>query len=174
MRRLGRTAFILSIWFCATTLCGQVELTANTLKPDEASAGVSVPLEMFDFLAGSWRGEGMGSQVEEIWTRGAGGSLMGAFRLYDDDGVSFYELMHIRDTDEGIVLQLKHFNADLTGWEEKADMVTFPLVKAEENAAYFRGLTYRRRGENGLDVYLALTEGGKTREVPFHFERVTD
>ena len=70
-----------------------------------------------------------------------------------------------------MVLRLKHFNADLTGWEEKDDMVTFRLLGLEPCAAYFHGLTLRcadaeRPGE-GLVAAVRMQSGG---ELLFRFE----
>ena len=172
MTRLPNSLTLAAMFLFAVGTLAQSQRTANTLRLDTDKAA-SAPLEHFDFMAGSWKGTGMGGQVEEIWTKASAGSLMGAFKLLDEDGTSFYEFIHILETDQGVVLQLKHFNPDLTGWEEKEDYVSFPLVKVEKNAAYFRGLTYRVPEPDRLEVYLALRRGGETEEVSFTFDRVS-
>ena len=172
MNRLPSYLTLAATFLFAVCTVAQSQNTANTLRLDTPDKAASVPLEHFNFMAGSWKGTGMGGQVEEIWTQASGGSLMGAFKLLDEDGTSFYEFIHILETDQGVVLQLKHFNPDLTGWEEKEDYVSFPLVKVEKNAAYFRGLTYRVPEPDRLEVYLALRRGGETQEVSFTFDRV--
>ena len=50
-------------------------------------------LSKFEWLAGHWRGEGLGGQCEEIWSAPAAGTMVGSFRLMKDGEVSFYELM---------------------------------------------------------------------------------
>ena len=70
-----------------------------------------------------------------------------------------------------LVLRLKHFNADLTGWEEKDGMLIFRLVAAEPCAAYFHALTLRcqnadKPGE-GLVAAVRMESGA---ELLFQFE----
>ena len=99
--------------------------------------------------------------------------MMGGFKLLQDGETAFYELMLILEEEEGaLVLRLKHFNPDITGWEEKDDSVSFPLVRLDEGMAYVRGLTYRKVGEDRLEIFLALHCGDTTDEVSFAFERV--
>ena len=62
--------------------------------------------------------------------------------------------------------------ADLTGWEEKNDTVDFPLVALEEGRASFDGLTYRRRGKEEMEVFLAMRTKDGVREVHFAYKRV--
>jgi hypothetical protein len=45
-----------------------------------------------------------------------------------------------------ISYRLKHFNADLTGWEEKNEVQSFGLVAREGDTWFFDGLTIRRDG----------------------------
>ncbi len=57
-------------------------------------------------------------------------------------------------------------------WEEKADFVSFPLVKIEEEAAYFDGLTVMKDGEDGLKVFLTMSREGEVTEEVLSFRRV--
>jgi uncharacterized protein YijF (DUF1287 family) len=140
------------------------------------AAGASSPparIEDIAWIAGAWRCSALGGTAEETWSAPAGGSMMGMFRLYGEDGVSFYELMTISEQDGTLVLRLKHFAADLTGWEEKDETVIFPLVAVTPSAVQFDGLTFRREGDGGLRVFVS-TEGrdGTRRELVFPYERI--
>ncbi|WP_443025528.1 DUF6265 family protein [Sphingomonas sp. PB4P5] len=65
-----------------------------------------------------------------------------------------------------------HFNADLTGWEDKSGrFVEFPLVALAPNAAYFAGLTVRRDGDKLVSTVL-IRENGKAEEISFRYTRV--
>ena len=44
---------------------------------------------------------------------------MASFKLIIDNKVSFYEIEIIREVNNTLILQLKHFNNDLKGWETK-------------------------------------------------------
>lgn len=70
-------------------------------------------------MEGHWKGEAFEGITEEIWTPPLGGSMLFSFKLVVEDKVVFYELGHIRQLGETLVFELKHFNDDLKGWEEK-------------------------------------------------------
>jgi hypothetical protein len=108
---------------------------------------------------------------EEIWADAVGGVMMGMYRLVIDGKPSFYEFMHLAEDKGSLVLRLKHFNPDLTAWEEKDRFVTFPLVKRGQNEAFFSGLTFRRVADRRLEIFLALRQNGKVREERFDLER---
>jgi hypothetical protein len=68
--------------------------------------------------------------------------------------------------------RLKHFNADLTGWEEKAEVVRFPLVAVEPDAWYFDGLTIRKEGQGGMIAAVRIgNRDGTSREAVFRYRR---
>ena len=145
--------------------------TPNTLT---ASADIKSPpatLAAARWLIGHWKGTGLGGVSEEIWAEPAGGVMMGMYRLVLNGSPSFYEFMHLAEENGSLVLKLKHFNPDLTGWEEKDRWVTFRLVKLGPNEAYFGGLTFRRLSENTLEIFLALRQNGKVREERFELQR---
>ena len=92
-----------------------------------------------------------------------------------EGGLMFTEHMYISEADGSLVVRLKHFHPDLTGWEEKDDMLTFRLVALEPCAAYFSALTYRcANGENtqdGIVVAVRMQGGGdEIRELVFDFD----
>ncbi|MDX1438682.1 MAG: DUF6265 family protein [Rubricoccaceae bacterium] len=156
--------------FLSSSLFAQTE---NTLTLGESETGQEATIDDVAFLTGHWQGEGMGGFNEEVWGEPLGGSMLGTFRHLQNDEPSFSEIMQISEEEGSLALRLKHFNPDLTGWEEKDDMVTFPLVRIEPGeVAYFRGLTYRLVSENELMIYLALHSRGQVREVAFEFHRV--
>ncbi len=167
LARLGVTAlFAVSV---ATAVDAQEKLTENTFKKVEMPPVASI--DDFGFLAGVWRGTGMGGEVEETWTEPLAGSMVGTFKLVQGGEASFYELMVIAERGHTVDLRLKHFNADMTGWEEKDSFLTFSLVGVAENEARFGGLTYRLTDDDRLEVYLAMRRGGESHEVAFTFER---
>ena len=146
--------------------------TPNTLRSRE---GASAPASLADFgwLIGHWRGTGLGGVSEEVWTAPAGGAMMGMYRLITKDAVTFYEFLTLVEENGSLALRLKHFNPDMTGWEEKDGFVTFRLVRMGPGEAYFGGLTFRRIGDDRLDIFLALRErSGTIREEKFEMQRV--
>ena len=128
-------------------------------------------LDQLDWLVGQWSGEGIdGATAIESWLPEIGGTMVGTFVQETANGeVMFTEHMYITAQDGSLALKLKHFNADLTGWEEKDDMITFRLVAIEPCAAYFNGLTLRCDGQDGLVAAVRMQSGG---ELGFRFERM--
>ena len=97
-------------------LYGMTALSQNELSPK---------LENCAWIAGNWKSEAFGGQVEENWSEPSGGSMMATFKLINDNKVSFYEIEIIRQLDTTLVLQLKHFDGALKGWETKDETVDF-------------------------------------------------
>jgi hypothetical protein len=131
---------------------------------EEGAASPPARIDDFAWLAGHWRGPGLGGTAEEVIAPAAGGHMMGMFRLRNAEGVvQFYEFYTLAETGDTVTLRLKHFTPELAGWEEKADFVEFRLVALEEGAAYFDGLTFEREGKDGLNA--AVNIGSRGIEV---------
>ena len=111
------------------------------------------------WLEGFWTGTGFGGECEEVWMPAVDGNMIGTFRFWSEGKLVFSEFMNIVQEGETFSLKLKHFNADLSPWEEKDKWTTFRLVEVGEDAVYFHGLTMKREG-NEINLWLALTEDG--------------
>ena len=115
-------------------------------------------LEDIKWITGHWSGNAFGGEVDEIWSEAKGNAMMGMFRLVSEGTTSFYELMVIREVDNSLVLQLKHFHHNMKGWEEKDETVDFPLLKMEKNKVWFDGLTFEKISENQMIVNVIIDE----------------
>lgn len=162
-------SLILSLWLAPNVIFGQ----SHVMSLEEGTSSPKATIEQVAWIAGQWKGEAFGGQTEEIWSRPSTGSMMGSFKLSEGDEIVFYELCLFREVNQTVLFQLKHFNADLTGWEEKNETVDFPLVKMTKDAAYFDGITFERISKDELHVYVNIEEDGKVREVPFIYKRET-
>lgn len=118
--------------------------TQQTLQLSSESVIPRADLSVVEWMAGHWRGEAFGGITEEIWAPPMGGSMMFSFRLISDNKVGFYELGHIREVDDTLVYELKHFNDDMTSWEEKEEVQQFKLVKVEEDKVFLKDLPLRK------------------------------
>lgn len=158
-------------------LSAPIAAAQETRIGEEGFTSPPATLEQLDWLVGQWVGEGIGgAPAMESWLPPTGGTMVGTFvqEQVDEEGASsimFTEHMYIMQEDGSLALKLKHFNADLTSWEEKDDMVTFRLVAMEPCAAYFNALTLRcadpeKPGE-GLVAAVRMQGGG---ELVFRFE----
>lgn len=150
-----------------------VRHTANTLKLAAGQAGPPATLRDAAWLAGAWAGQGLGGVSEEHWTAPAGGAMLGMYRIIHEGKATFYELLTLTEEKGSLVMKLKHFNPDMTGWEEKADMTRFPLVKITKDQLFFNGLTFTRVDEDRMTIHLALRgKDGTVREEIFTHTRM--
>ena len=98
--------------------------------------------------------------------------MMCVFKLISDNKVNFYEIVTISEVNNTLILKLKHFHANLKGWEEKDETVDFRLVKVTENKVYFDGFTFERISDNEINMYVVIEDGGKQSEVKFNYKLV--
>jgi hypothetical protein len=142
--------------------------------PAPPAAAPRATLSEFAWLAGHWAGTGLGGSSEEMWMPAAGGAMLGSFRQLKDGAVVFYELLTLVERDNTVVLRLKHFNADLTGWEEKAQVLEFRLVELTATKAVFDAMTFTREGDDAFRVALRLRDRktNDVREEIFVYKRV--
>ncbi|TVZ16440.1 hypothetical protein JM81_2701 [Maribacter sp. MAR_2009_72] len=144
----------------------------QTVSYEEGMLSPTTKLDTISWLAGHWKGEAFGGIVEEIWSPPQNGSMMFSFRLIADGAVGFYEFGHIIETNGTLLLQLKHFDADLNGWEEKDETVDFKLVKITEDRLYFDDFTIEYISDKEINMYVDVGEGdGKSNEVKFNYHR---
>jgi len=144
----------------------------NTLSLTEDETSPPASISQIEWMTGHWKGEAFGGNTEEIWSPPAAGSMMFVFRLIVDDAINFYEIGHIRELENSLVFELKHFGADLIGWEEKGEVQTFKFVKAKGNRMYFEGFTFERVSDQEINIYgLIGNEDGTAEEMKFNYKR---
>ena len=171
MRRLPLLFALLALLPFAAS--AQERATDNVLVLSDTTVHPGVGLEAFDFIVGNWRGEGLGGTVEEFWTPASGGSMNGLFRLVHGDELALSEHMAVDTLDGRPTMRVKHFSDTFEAWEDKAESVDFPLVRAEPGVLYLSGLTIRADGPDALVYYLLMgTPDGGRREQVLRYTRV--
>lgn len=157
--------------FCLfLTLWGWAESPhTGQLADDQPAARARI--EDFSWLEGRWLGSGFGDLSEEHWQPAKAGSMLGLYRQHKDNKPMFYEFMLLTQVNDTVELRIKHFNPDLTGWEEKDEYLTFRLIGVKPNEARFSGLTFSRQADK-LTIYLALRhDDEKVSEAVFSLNR---
>ncbi|EDP70242.1 hypothetical protein FBALC1_11932 [Flavobacteriales bacterium ALC-1] len=155
--------FITSIFIISTSLF--------TFSCQSQETKLEPKLENIKWIAGVWHGEAFGGQTEEIWSEPSGGSMMATFKLINDGKVTFYEIEVIREIENTLILQLKHFGPDLKGWETKNETVDFPLKEITENKVVFEGMTFEKVSQNEMNIYVDIEEKGKVETVKFNYKK---
>jgi hypothetical protein len=169
---MNKVVLLASLITISITGYGQEKETANTLK----LAGTIRPnatIEDIAWLAGHWKGTALGGVTEEIWSPPQANAMMGSYRLIKNDTlIVFYEILTITEEGQSLTLKLKHFNKDLTGWEEKNEVREFKLVKKEKNKLWFEGMTFEFIDDNTFQVYLAIhKKNGEVIEEIFPYKK---
>lgn len=151
----------------------------GAMSEPAAASPASSKLAPLAFISGLWQTETGGDQLEEYWSPPAGDSMMGVFRWMKGGKVWMNELITIVDEGDQVVFRLKHFDAKMVGWEEKAECLTLKLVRSSANEVVFEEskpeqplrITYRKAGEDSLQVSLERSRDGKTKTDEFTFRR---
>ena len=155
-----KTLIIVYLIFTTSILIAQEK---KTLEPK---------LENISWISGNWKGEAFGGLTEENWSEPFGGSMMATFKLINDGKVSFYEIEIIREVENTLILQLKHFNNDLKGWETKDETIDFPLKEITPTKAVFEGMTFEKVNENEMNVYVDIHQkNGSIETVKFNYKK---
>ncbi len=152
-------------------LLGTYGIAQKTIQLEEGQASPDASLNDVAWIAGHWKGEALGGIAEEIWSPPMGGSMMFVFRLVNDDKVTFYETGYIKQVGATLIMQLKHFDSNLKGWEEKEETIDFKLVKLEKDKAFFEGLTFQKVGEDELQIIVLIDDGKNKEEALFQLKK---
>jgi len=158
---------LITVVFAATAARAEVPVR------DLPAGAASPPAKITDvaFLEGIWVGKGLGGDTEESYSSPLGGAIVGYFRFVKDGKVIFYEIVTVVETNGSLALRLKHFHADLKGWEEKDDVQEFKLVAIEGQTIYFDGLSLRRDGDTLYSaVKIKDRKSGSTRVEQFSYK----
>jgi hypothetical protein len=129
-------------------------------------------LENIAWIAGNWKAEAFGGLAEENWSEPSGDSMMASFKLIHNGKVSFYEIEIIREVENTLILQLKHFNGDLKGWETKDETVDFPLVEITSSKVVFEGMTFEKIDDKTMIVSVDIhADDGSVETATFHYTK---
>ena len=162
--------FIIALVFSGTFSYSQP--FENTVAYDSLVGSPKATINDFSWIEGYWKGEAMGGIIEEVWTAPLAGAMMGSFKMAEGNTVVFYELETLTEENGTVILRLKHFGADLKGWEKKDDTVDFKLVKFSKDKAYFDGLTFELVSPNELNIYVVIEEENSAEEFKFSYQKV--
>ena len=170
---LGAAAALAMLGFAGAPAARSAPDAPEQAGPGVAASGPSATIEDVAWIAGHWRGEALGGIAEEVWTPPLGPSMMASFKLVVGDEVRFYELCTLTEENGSLMLRLKHFHADLKGWEEKDETVDFPLLELGPGKAVFDGLRFERVSDDEMNVVVVTEDHeGRRDELRFSYHRV--
>ena len=137
-------------------------------------------LQDLGFIAGHWRGEAGGKQIEETWSGPEQGSMTGMYREMKDGKTTFYEFFTIEAGAGGPVLLVNHFEPGMKGWENKDKPAAFHIknflpdgevVFESNDPANPLLMTYSRTSKSTMDVLLERQRGGQWVKQVYKYSR---
>ena len=163
----------LALLLLASNTLAEEAMTANTLRLSPDQKPPAATIADMAWYAGRWTGSGLGGFTEEVWSPPRDGAMMGMYRVIKDGKPIFYELLLIVEENGSLAIKLKHFHADLRGWEERDVSQRFPLVAKRDGRMYFAGMTFEPVGTDRVKVYLAIEDrkNGSVHEETFEYTR---
>lgn len=140
----------------------------------EGSPRPKATLDVARWLQGSWEGMLETAQQEHTVFAPVSGRMPSFVRAWGPDGtIWFYEIGVLAEVDGSLEFQLKHFTADLKGWEGKDEVVRHQLVAISDRALYFDGVTYVNEGPDRHSVYVLNSSGERKGQLTVvHQKRV--
>lgn len=144
-------------------------LTLTTATPLFAQAAPGI--DSASWLAGRWVGAGLGGQIEESWAPPVDGRMIGHFQLVRNGKPQFYELLMLDQVPGGLRLRVKHFNPDFTAWEDKEGWHSFEPVAVAPDELRFKGITFRRQGDELIINVTLRAADGTVAEHPIRLRR---
>ena len=109
-----------------------------------ASHPVNVPPEStprsaladFAWLEGRWQGEWGPRTAEQVWMAPSGSTMLGTFRLVENDKTLVIELFVLIEKPDGVEFRIRHFTPELLPWE-KASSTVLVLASHDPMKAVF-------------------------------------
>ena len=155
MKHLTSTAVSLLLMSLASVSYGQAESAlSETLSIDRLS-----------WLTGNWKGPRDGGVLEEIWLPPLAGTITALVRSSEESDTRFVEIVHIREINGSLELNLQLFNNSLE--PENISAHNFELTEIGSSFVAFKGisegahrsLSYERPEENLFFIRIETNDG---------------
>jgi hypothetical protein len=147
----------------------------SPLRTRTVAAGQAPPAASIADLAwleGEWTGEGFDSALHENYSAPIGGQIPAHFYAVQDGKPTFYEFETFAQIGNSLEFRVRHFNPDMTAWEDKDRVVRFPLVAVDRDVWYFDGYTVLRTGPDTADHIIRIRrKDGTESEAVLHYRR---
>ncbi len=99
-----------------------------------------IQLSSLEWVIGNWQAQTDNGIMEEYWYPILGDAMAGWFRWKKEDAIFLYEFMLIQQIESRVVLKIKHFDANLEGWEESHKWIEYLAWSSEPNKVIFKSV----------------------------------
>ncbi|MBT8220516.1 MAG: hypothetical protein KJP00_11860 [Bacteroidia bacterium] len=126
-----------------------------------------------EWISGDWIGDGFGGTSYEHWSKPIADIMTGTYRHVSDGKNNFFEFFTISKRQDGsFVLMLRHFNPDMNAWEDKEGQLVWEFNGKTDDSITFGPCTYKRVGEDKMEIELIMQRNGKKDTEIFNFKRI--
>ena len=119
------------------------------------------------FIEGSWKAAWGDRSVDAVWSAPSGQSIVGFVRVIKEGKVTLYELFAFEQTEEGVVVVVRHFSPGLIAREEKETPDRYTFMEAGNGRALFQKqgadvrVRYEKRSENEFAIVIGKPKDGE-------------
>ena len=143
--------------------------TAETPAPKPAQREAT--LENLAWLSGCWEGRQGKATIEEIWSKPAGGSMLGLGRTVKDGKTISFEFMQFREENGSLVFLPQPQGGTLTSFPLK-DSFGEKLTFENKEHDFPQRVIYERKGPGSLLAAIEGTYQGKESREEFQMIKV--
>lgn len=187
--RTANTLVMMLALACAGTAIGAAVLqeapeSRESPAPSEPPPGVEATVDQLAFISGDWQLPMGDDLLDEQWSEPSGDCLMGSFRWMKKDGlVWMYEFLTMRNEADGVTMRFRHFDSELTAWEEKSEPISLRLTELAERRAVFEHfggdgdpwtMVFHRVDDDGLTITLVSAGEEESAGQAFAYRRPDD
>ena len=142
-----------------------VSLASGVYGQSESALSESLSIDRLSWLTGNWKGPRDGGALEEIWLPPLAGTITALVRSSEESETRFVEIIHIREINGSLELNLQLFNNSLE--PENISAHNFELTEIGSSFVAFKGisdgahrsLSYERPEENLFFIRIETNDG---------------
>lgn len=153
-----------------------VDFKDKVLVSSGTKNSIEATLNDVAWMEGTWVGSrSTGHRVQHIIMNKQLDHMPGFVRSWTNEEFLFYEITTFAEHENGVSYRVKHFNYDLTGWEDRDVVIDRPLLGKSDGVLQFDGITFERVNTDAFIVYFRYPNGPKEGDIlVIPFERETD
>jgi hypothetical protein len=168
MRALGSLMLLSALAWSAPATAQSPREQVRRLAPGQASPAAT--LADAQWLVGHWIGDMPEGPVEQVFLAPVARQMPSFVRAIGREGILFYEISNLVESEGSLRFRLRHFTPELVGWEDAGGAIERRLIAIENGNLYFDRISLIRSGPDSYIVYFLNMAGDEEREtitVPF-------
>jgi hypothetical protein len=139
--------------------------------PELAAAQAASAVNRLAWLSGCWEASSASQVIEEHWTEPRGNSMLGMNRTIRDGSLASYELVIIREDEDGLVFEAHPSGQAIAYFPARLVSDTLAVFENPEHD-FPQRISYALNGADSLLAWIEGESGGAMRRIDFGYRRV--